>query len=170
MIILKISRYFVMGLILSVFGVGFTSAQTTAGTEMQFSGTLVDQPCTINSNDVEFGNEILTTRINGTDYKKQPLSYTVSCNDGDSGAGMQITITGDEASFGSGLLKTDIDGLGVRFVNDDGTDLPVNSGTALFNYASDTLPVISALLTRDSSIVLPGGVFNAVATMYVSYQ
>lgn len=136
-------------------------------------GSVTQPPCVINGGSailVNFGDDIMTTRIDGKAYNKRSLNYTVKCEGDMTGASaLQIMIKGTAASFGSGLLKTDKTGLGVQFLA-SGTNLALNTGGADFDYLTGQPPVIEAVLARDASVVLTGGQFTATATMYVNYQ
>ncbi|WP_213793643.1 fimbrial protein [Klebsiella aerogenes] len=136
-------------------------------------GIVVQPACTINSGttiEVPFGDEVLTTRIDGKEYDKQLVDYTVEC-DGDMSAGgaLQLSISGTNASFGSGLLQTSVTGLGVQFLNGSSA-LALNTGLAKFDFNSGSQPVIYAVLARDPSVTLPAGAFSATAMMSVDYQ
>ncbi|MCU6317019.1 fimbrial protein [Klebsiella aerogenes] len=138
-------------------------------------GNVVQPTCSIEgisgaTIEVPFGDQVVTTRIDGKEYDKQPVNYTVKC-DGDmsSNSGLQISISGTLASFGSGLLQTTVTGLGVQFLN-GAAALPLNTGTAKFDYNSSTRPDIYAVLARDPAVTLAAGAFSATAMMSVDYQ
>ncbi|WP_370612201.1 fimbrial protein [Klebsiella aerogenes] len=136
-------------------------------------GSVTQPPCTVNGGsaiNVPFGDDVMTTRIDGVAYKKMPLDYTIECEGDMSGASaLEIQIKGTAASFDTTLLKTSVDGLGVKFLTGS-TTLVLNSGAAKFDYLADQTPAIDAVLTRDPSVTLAGGAFSATATMYVNYQ
>jgi type 1 fimbria pilin len=112
----------------------------------------------------------MTTRIDGAAYKKMKLSYTVECQgDMTGGSSLLIQIKGTDASFGSGLLSTNKDGLAVQFLANE-TPMSLNSGGVGFDYLTGALPSIEAVLARDPSVTLTGGAFSTTATMYVNYQ
>lgn len=140
---------------------------------LSIKGSVTQPPCTINGGAtimVPFGDDVMTTRIDGKAYKKMPVPYTVACEGDMSGASaLQIEIKGSAASFGSSLLKTDKTGLGVQFLA-GGTNLPLNTGIAKFDYLSGQPPKIEAVLAKDPAVTLAGGQFSATATMYVNYQ
>jgi type 1 fimbria pilin len=140
------------------------------------SGTLIDSPpCDVNGGntiDVDFGDEVMTTRIDGKAYDKQPVNYTLECDSSmDAGTQLAISIRGQAAAFGSGLLQTDVAGLGVQFMSGD-APVPLNNDTALkFAYDnSGTGPKIDAVLARNPAVTLSGGAFSATATMFLNYQ
>lgn len=136
------------------------------------TGVVIQPSCSINdggSISVNFGDDIMTTRIDGHAYKKKQLSYSVDCEGNMASSALKITIKGTTASFGDGLLQTTKSGLGVQFLA-DGVAIPLNTGAAKFDYQVSQLPVIEAVLARDTSITLTGGAFSATATLDVDYQ
>ena len=145
----------------------------TQAATVTVKGNVTQPPCEINGGaaiDVLFGNDVMTTRIDGISYQKKAVKYSVSCEgDMSAASALEIVIKGSSASFDSGLLKTNITGLGIQFLN--GADkLPLNTGAAKFDYLTNLPPTIYAVLARDPSVILSGGEFSATATMYVNYQ
>lgn len=136
-------------------------------------GNVVQPTCTINNGttiEVPFGDGVVTTRIDGKEYDKQRVNYTVECEgDMSSGGLLQLSISGTNASFGSGLLQTSVTGLGVQFLNGSSA-LALNTGLAKFDYNSGSQPDVYAVLARDPSVTLPAGTFSATAMMSVDYQ
>ncbi|MEZ2604124.1 fimbrial protein [Kluyvera intermedia] len=133
-------------------------------------GNVTLNTCSINGGadiNVPFG-DVMTNRIDGKDYEKTPVPYSVNCDTGDAGITLRIAIKGAEASFGEGLLQTNVTGLGIQFVDDSG-ELPLNKGATTFEYLSEEPPPIYAVLAKDPSVTLSGGAFAATATMYVNY-
>ncbi|WP_329503108.1 fimbrial protein [Klebsiella aerogenes] len=160
--------------ILSVLFAGlFCASMPTLAATLTVKGSVTQPPCTVNGGatiKVNFGDDIMTTRIDGVAYKKQPLNYTIECEGDMSGySALAIQIKGTAASFGSGLLQTNKTGLGVQFLA-AGSNLALNTGSAGFDYLSGSPPAIEAVLARDPSVTLTGGDFTATATMYVNYQ
>lgn len=140
---------------------------------IKLSGTLIKYPpCTFNGgNDIEvpFGDNIMIKYINGVNYKKVIVPYDLVCDTSDGGysSALKLTLTGSEASFGSGLLKTDKTALGIQFMTDSG-NLPMNTDLN-FEYSSGA-PTLYAVLAKDDSDMLTGGNFSATATITVDYQ
>lgn len=136
-------------------------------------GNVVQPTCTINDGttiDIPFGDEVVTTRIDGKEYDKQRVNYTVECEgDTSSGTLLQLSISGTNASFGNGLLQTSVAGLGVQFLNGS-SPFALNTGLAKFDYNSGSQPDIYAVLARDPSVTLPAGAFSATAMISVDYQ
>lgn len=148
-------------------------SQPLSAATVTVKGNVTQPPCEINGGqviNVPFGDDVMTTRIDGTIYKKMPIPYSITCEgDMSAASALQIQIKGTAASFDSSLLKTDVTGLGVRFLSNS-SQLALNSGAAKFDYLNEQPPAISAVLARDPSVTLAGGAFTATATMYVNYQ
>lgn len=156
---------------------GFSSA-TFAATQyndapIQLHGTLIKYPpCTFNGgNDIEvpFGDNIMIKYIDGVTYKKVVVPYGLVCDTSDSGytSALKLTLTGEVAPFGSGLLKTDKTALGIQFMTDEG-NLAMNTDLN-FQY-NNGAPTLYAVLAKDASDTLTGGEFSATATIMVDYQ
>ncbi|MEG5888276.1 fimbrial protein [Enterobacter ludwigii] len=137
-------------------------------TRLNITGIIVDSPeCVVNGNDtvdVDFGNDVIIRRINGGDYKVG-IEYTALC-----GAvaknGLKLTISGEEAGFGNGLLKTSRDGLGIRLYRDGQI---VSAGKDMsFDYPD--FPVLDAELVKDDTVNLTAGEFSGAATMVIGFQ
>ncbi|CAI1508201.1 fimbrial protein [Serratia ficaria] len=143
------------------------AAQATPGeAAMNFKGTLVVPSCVVNDNktiDVDFG-DVLTTRVDGTNYRKQ-LSYTLTCESGVSKA-LKLQVQGTAAAFNGELLNTSVTGLGIRLRN-GGSNLPVNSW---LNFTYPNKPTLWVVPVQKSGVTLAGGQFSATATLKVAYQ
>lgn len=124
-------------------------------------------PCVINAGstlDVPFGNDLLTSRIDGVNYRRG-VPYTVSCNSPFSNA-LTLELKGTAASFDGRALATRKADLGVRlFVN--GADWPLNTAV---NFTYPNLPVVQAVPVKRAGSTLTGGAFDATATLVVDYQ
>lgn len=142
--------------------------QAHAVTTIKVTVTIVaPPPCVINNNsliEVSFGNDVMTTRIDGS-YKKQPVIYSVECKNAPNNA-MKLQIQGNGASFDSDVLQTDKDGLGVALLR-NGNLQPINSWV---NFTYPNLPKLEAVPVKQAGIQLNGGKFSAGATMKVEYQ
>ncbi|HBH6953694.1 TPA: fimbrial protein [Serratia marcescens] len=129
---------------------------------------LAPLPCVFDGNkpiEVNFGDEVLTTRIDGGNYR-MPIAYSLSCS-GQGKNAMKLQIAGNGASFNSQLLQTNVNGLGIALLR-NGTRIPLNSWQS-FTY-STTLPVLEAVPVRQAGVELPTGEFNASATLRADYQ
>lgn len=123
--------------------------------------------CVINNNgpiELEFGSAVLTTEVDGSNYKK-PINYTLTCTGNTSNA-MKMQISGTGATFDAEALQTDKADLAIALFN-GGTQQPVNSW---FNFTYPNKPVLTAAPVKKAGIRLVGGEFSAAATMKVDYQ
>ncbi|MCW6016555.1 fimbrial protein [Serratia marcescens] len=142
-------------------------AQVQAATTIKVTVTIVaPPPCVINNNnliEVNFGNDVMTTRIDGS-YKKQPVVYSVECKNAPNNA-MKLQVQGT-AGFDSEVLKTNKDGLGVALLR-NGNRQPINTW---INFTYPNLPTLEAVPVKQAGATLSGGAFSAGATMKVEYQ
>lgn len=124
-------------------------------------------PCVINNGstlDVPFGNDLLTSRIDGVNYRRG-VPYTVSCDSPFSNA-LTLELRGTGASFDGRVLLTRKPDLGVKlFIN--GADWPLNTAV---NFTYPNFPVVQAVPVKRAGSTLTGGVFDAAATLVVDYQ
>ncbi|MER2978037.1 MULTISPECIES: fimbrial protein [Serratia] len=143
-------------------------AQVQAATTIKVTVTIVaPPPCVINNNnliEVNFGNDVMTTRIDGS-YKKQPVVYSVECKNAPNNA-MKLQIQGNSAGFDNEVLQTNKDGLGVALLR-NGNRQPINSW---INFTYPTKPTLEAVPVKQAGATLRGGDFSAGATMKVEYQ
>ncbi|MGP0873348.1 fimbrial protein [Serratia sp. CY81684] len=139
-----------------------------ASTTIKVTVTIVaPPPCVINNNnliEVNFGNDVMTTRIDGS-YKKQPVVYSVECKNAPNNA-MKMQIQGTGASFDGEVLQTNKDGLGVALLR-NGSRQPINSW---INFTYPTKPTLEAVPVKQAGATLRGGEFSAGASMKVEYQ
>lgn len=137
-------------------------------TTVYVTGTLVDAPqCTVNGNDkidVDFGDDMITRLVDGVNYKT-PLIYALSCTSL-AQQGLTLTINGSAASFGTGLLKTDKAGLGIRLYNGSTALIPGTPVT--FTYGSP--PTLYAVPVAQDNTTLTAGAFSGTGTMVFAYQ
>ncbi|MGO2146013.1 MAG: fimbrial protein [Serratia bockelmannii] len=125
-------------------------------------------PCTLNANkqiNVDFGDEIMTTRIDGKEYR-QPVNYELDCK-GQAKNAMKLQIKGDGAVYDGTVLRTSRDGLGIAFEQQPGKKLPINSWVN-FNYPD--LIDLFAVPVKKSGADLKTGAFTASAMLRVDYQ
>ncbi len=133
-----------------------------------FHGTLISAPqCVINTNDmidVDFGNDIITSQVDGVNYKKQ-IEYTLYCVS-PAKQGLTLAISGTTASFNAGLLKTSKTDLGIRLF--DGSTILLPGAQVKFNYGSE--PLLYAVPVAQDNTTLTAGPFTGTATMVIAYQ
>lgn len=145
-----------------------SSQQAFADATISFSGTLISAPnCIINTNnavDVDFGDDLITRRVDGVNYKKA-IEYTLDCSSVASN-GMKIAITGTTATFGTGLIKTDKAGLGLQIYR--GSEKVSNGVSMNFTYPDS--PVLYAVPVAQDASTLTAGIFTGTASMVISYQ
>lgn len=126
-------------------------------------------PCILNEKQqisVDFGDEIMTTRIDGAAYRKK-VDYSLKC-DGQTKNAMKLQIKGDGAVYDGTVLRTSREGLGIAFEQQQaGKKLPINSWVN-FNYPN--LIALYAVPVKKSGTDLKTGDFTASAMLYVDYQ
>ncbi len=142
--------------------------QAQAVTTIKVTVTIVaPPPCVINDNnliEVNFGNDVMTTLIDGS-YKKQPVVYSVECKNAPNNA-MKMQIQGNSAVFDGDVLQTNKDDLGVALLR-NGNRQPINTWV---NFTYPNLPTFEAVPVKQAGATLSGGAFSAGATMKVEYQ
>ncbi len=135
---------------------------------MHLYGTLVEPPaCVINADqpiDVDFGKEVMTTRVDGSNYR-QPVKYSLECADGVPTA-LKMQIQGGAAGFDSAALQTNMGDLGIAVLS-NGERFPLNTWV---NMTYPNTPQLQAVPIKRSGSTLSGGDFSAGATMMVDYQ
>lgn len=145
-----------------------TSAPTQAATTVSVKVTvLAPLPCVLNGNqpiEVNFGDEVLTTRINGENYLT-PVDYKFTCTEPEKN-GMRLLLAGTGAGFDGKLLQTSVGGLGIAFLN-NGSRIALNSWQ---NFTFPALPKLEAVPVKQANATLPTGEFMASATLRVDYQ
>lgn len=160
----SMAEYCLAGVLFSVL---LTSASVSA-MPVNIRGTIIlPPPCTINNNQtirVDFGDEVMTTRIDGVNYK-QAIAYSLNCEIQKSN-NLKMSIQGGTAGFGTGLLSTNKSDLGIALYY--GTQqLNINTW---FNYTYPNQPVLYAVPVKRSGATLTGGEFTASATLLIDYQ
>ncbi|BEN13854.1 exotoxin [Serratia marcescens] len=129
---------------------------------------LAPLPCVINGSKpiiVDFGDEVMTTRIDGARYSRQ-VDYGLSCS-GQARNSLRLQIAGDRAAFDGQLLKTSVTGLGIALRRGSSERIAVNSWQ---NFTYPVLPELWAIPVKQPGAQLPTGEFTASATMRVDYQ
>jgi type 1 fimbria pilin len=151
----------------ALFSVLLTSVPVSA-MPVNIRGTVIlPPPCTINNNQtirVDFGDEVMTTRIDGVNYK-QTIAYSLNCEIQKSNA-LKMSIQGNTAGFGTGLLRTNKSDLGIALYYET-QRLNINTW---FNYTYPNQPVLYAVPVKRSGATLTGGEFTASATLLIDYQ
>lgn len=125
-------------------------------------------PCVINNNniiEVNFGNDVQTTRVDGNSYKKMPVIYSINCSGGSSNA-VKMRIDGNGAGFDNEVLGTNQTDFGIALLN-NGSRYPIKSW---LNFSAPSPPRLEAVPAKRAGVTLKGGLFSAGATMKVEYQ
>ncbi|WPN65644.1 fimbrial protein [Pseudomonas sp. P9_35] len=136
-----------------------------ATTTINVTVTVIAPTCVINDGrviEVDFGNNVMTTRVDGSNYMKT-VNYTLNCDSGQGNA-MKMQIQG--AAADKNLLSTNKSGLAIAFLK-NGEPVPMNTW---FNFSRLNKPILQAVPVKSGSQVLTGGEFSAAATMMVDYQ
>lgn len=144
--------------------VGSVQAANTVSVKVT---VLAPLPCVINGNkpiEVDFGDEVMTTRVNGSNYRTA-VNYSVTCVNPEK-SGMRFQIVGETTTFDSDLLKTNFGGLGIGFLQDE-KRIKLNRWQ---NFTYPALPKLEAVPVKLGGSVLPAGEFRAAATFRVDYQ
>lgn len=163
--------------------VGAQALKTTAGTEMDFSGTLVDEPCTVDPADtdiqLDFGTVIDTYLYLNTRTNSQPFTiHLENCDiDGWTGEGGVITrFEGTQSAELPGYLAFSDSTMGaaIGIEEADGTFLglgknsaphQLNDGSVALTFQAFVQGEPTAL--EKKSIAL--GSFSATATFFLEY-
>lgn len=142
---------------------------TSARVDITVSVTLQETACHINGDvttpTVEFG-DVNTALIDGKTYRAQKLPVKITC-DSDIPDTLSYELRGDVAEFDSEALATDIQGVGLKVFNEDGTALAINTLVDVKNSPSLDLMVVPV---KDTDVTLSGGEFNAVATLILQQK
>lgn len=146
----------------------FFSTQSLADAIMTFSGGLIDTPdCTINDNrtiDVDFGDNIITRQVDGVSFRA-PVVFTLSCVNLP-GNGLQLSIRGSGADFGSGLISTDKAGLAIQLWR-EGDKI---SNNAMVHFSYPDIPALWATPVARDNATLTAGAFSGAASLVLRYQ
>ncbi len=143
------------------------SSAIAATSNLTISGNiLLPPPCVINGDQiitVDFTNEVMTTRVDGINYR-QPVPYTLECSASSTNA-LKMQIQGMDAGF-AGALQTSKGDLGIA-LSSDSQAVPVNSW---LNFTLPNQPKLFATLVKRPGTTLTAGHFTSGATMVVDYQ
>ncbi|OOV89410.1 exotoxin [Pseudomonas sp. MF4836] len=143
------------------------SALAATSSTITVKVTVTAAPCEINDNnliEVDFGNDVLTTRVGG-DYKKRRVQYSVSCPLG-APSSMRMRIEGNGAVFDGKVLLTQITDFGIE-IRANGKQLPIDSWV---DFTYPDWPSLEAVPVKRPGATLATGVFSAAATMKVEYR
>ncbi|MEE4412059.1 fimbrial protein [Serratia sp. C2(1)] len=151
-----------------VGAISLASLAAQAFTPVYITGTIIAPlPCVINGDrtiDVDFGNEMLTTKIDGSNYI-MPVDYSLECKNNTRNA-MKMKIQGNATAFDRSALQTNMADLGIA-LKANGSALTVNNWV---NFTYPDKPALQAVPVKRAGSTLKGGDFAATATLMVDYQ
>jgi type 1 fimbria pilin len=154
-------------LALTVAGGLFISAGQAATSPIYISGTITSKPqCVINGNQtirVEFGDDLVTTKVDGSNYIRQ-VDYTLECRNNSNNA-MKMRIVGTAASFNGSAIQSSKANLAIA-LRANGSPLTVGSW---LNFSYPNKPLLQAVPVKGNGTLTPGA-FSAAATLMVDYQ
>ena len=130
----------------------------------------VPLPCTLTGGTVEFG-ELWTADIDNSSHA-QPMNYSMDCQ-GRLNDYLKVRLKGDATTInGEQVLKTDVDGFGLRIQTVD-KKTPVIPGDVAglpFTYTSNIGPALEVIPVKENGLKIASTEFNATATLVVDYQ
>ncbi len=146
----------------------FTSMSAVALTTLTIKAIVLAKPsCVINGGDpieVKFRNDIVSTRVNGYNYMEE-IPAKVQCS-GLTSDSLRLKIQGESAYFGSNVLATEQDDLGIALLS-NGRPLRLNNNIP-FTYPN--VPLLNAVPVKIQGAKLISGKFSASATLTVEYE
>lgn len=136
---------------------------------INISGTVIaTASCTFSGQkplQIEYGDVYISELTPGNNRKL--LDYTLRCSGDPDGKKVEMRFTGDSANFNSQLLKTSINGLGIKLLNNNSPQA-INSW---FSIDPNNQPALEAELVRQEGARFNNGqVFNASMTLVVEYR
>ncbi|OMQ18947.1 hypothetical protein BMI79_21535 [Serratia oryzae] len=135
---------------------------------VNITGTVIAGPaCQITGNannriEVDFGNNLQTTSIDGSNYA-MPIPLALTCSGNPSSLRLRFLSPGGGSTFDGNVLATNISDLGIKLLQPDNSALNLGDW---FTFAySATPPAIKAVPVKRTGATLPGGFFGASATL-----
>ncbi|WP_293770410.1 fimbrial protein [uncultured Pantoea sp.] len=143
-------------------------AVTVNPVPVNITGTVIaTASCTFGSDkliQIEFG-DVFINQISG-DYYKKAVDYSLSCKGDADGKTIKMEWIGEAASFDSTLLTTDVNGLGIKLLQDSQKVSP----NTWFTINAASPPALDVVLVKNSGAKFSNGQeFNASATLKVDY-
>ncbi|MFP2428870.1 fimbrial protein [Enterobacter ludwigii] len=139
-----------------------------ADATVNFKGTVVEAPpCVVSDNQlitVDFGDEVMTTRVNGANYK-QSIRFTLDCSEALSSK-QKIRITGETAEFDTKALSTSASSLAIALYHEDVRYTPGE----WISFTDPDIPALYAIPVKQDGATLTGGAFSVLASLVVDYQ
>ncbi|RTP97279.1 hypothetical protein EKN38_22325 [Enterobacter sp. WCHEn045836] len=151
-----------------------SSGPVKAEGEMSFRGMLLDTvPCVLNNGEalaVDFG-EVGINKIDGVRYM-QALSFLVHCP-GRFDIPFRLLYLGDASGSDSAVLKTSVDGLGIKLKNECGSsycDVDVGGFVAVdMKGQENSLQKFQTVPVKQQGATLEAGPFSASASFRLEY-
>jgi type 1 fimbria pilin len=151
----------------------FGQLAQAATVNVTVKGEVLAKPkCEINGGndiDVPFG-ELNIADIDGVNYGKKKIPYSVSCSGDTSGSNgnMKVSLQGENSNFGVGLLRTrEKDDLAIKLLFENGQQLKLNEW---HNFFYPNYPLLYAIPVKRGGARLSGGDFSSSATLLVEVQ
>lgn len=137
--------------------------------DINITGTIVaSASCTIDNKkpiNIDYG-DVYISDIDAGRYLEE-IPYSITCKGDPEGKTIQMRLMGNTASFDTKILKTDVEGLGIKLLKNKTQILP-NSWFEIF---PDTPPLLEAEIVKENKVVLQNGKrFNASATLIIDYR
>lgn len=155
-----------LGLSVVMFFYALKAVANTATVQVRVT-VIAPLSCVINGNQallVDFGSDLVTTRVDGSRYIKT-LDYTLECKNNSSNA-IKMKFQGNATTFNSSALKTEQNDLGIELRANE-QPLPINSW---LNFTYPNKPLLQAVPVKRTGGILKAGTFSASATLMVAYQ
>lgn len=135
--------------------------------DINITATVMAGSCIINHGNpikVNFGDDLLTSKINGENYVKN-IDYNISCT-ALSHNNLSLSINGDVSDFDEFAIQTDNPNLGVQ-LESNGEKIKVGNR---LNFTYPDIPALQAVPVKRSGVELSAGEFSAGAVMVVGYD
>nr|WP_159075458.1 fimbrial protein [Lelliottia sp. WB101] len=113
---------------------------------------------------VDFGSEVMTTRIDGKQYT-ETAAFSLDCSAAVGSAPLKLRVAGTKAGFAD-VLDGGIPGLGIA-LSLDGQALKPNDWQT---FSSTVKPLIQAVPVKQEGVVPEGGNFSVLASLEMEYQ
>lgn len=145
------------------------SAQTSTTVTVKVT-VLAQLPCILNGGkvvEVNFGNDMVTKKVDGKNYIR-PIPFELVCS-GEGDNTMKLRIKGTQASFGgTNTLETSNPNLGIDIqIKGFGLRFPLNNDVG-FTYPK--MLSLQAVPIKRPGSTLSSGSFSAGATITVNYE
>ena len=151
--------------LLAVALASIPAAGLTATAPIVISGSINARPqCVVNDNQtirVAFGNDLITTKVNGVNYLRT-IDYTLECKNAGQSV-MKMKVMGATAAFNNSAIQTSKANLAIS-LRANGNPLPIGSWLA-FTYPNK--PVLQAVPVSGGTLATGG--FSVAATLMVEY-